>query len=157
MHPTINTLRLRQNGCHFADNIFNCILSKENIWIPIKISLKFVPTGSINNITVLVHIMAWCQPGDKPLSEPMMIIVLTDLCITRPQWVKIHRLHYVHCTLRFIEVERGYTGFTLSVCLSVRLWTKSCPLCIFYNMYNIIQIHFIFAHLIKQLQKVCHV
>ena len=27
---------------------------------------------------------------------------------------------------RFNEVEMGYTGFTLSVCPSVRLWTESC-------------------------------
>ena len=37
---------------------------------------------------------------------------------------------------------------------SVRLWAQTCPLCIFNNTH---QIHFIFAHLIKQLQKVCHV
>ena len=40
----------------------------ENIWIPIKISLKFVPKGSINNIPALVQIMAWHRPGDKPVS-----------------------------------------------------------------------------------------
>ena len=28
--------------------------------------------GPINNIPALVQIMAWCRPGDKPLSEPMM-------------------------------------------------------------------------------------
>ena len=67
MHPTVNTLRPRQNGCHFADDIFNCIFLKENIWIPIKISLKFVPTGSVNNITVMVHIMAWCWPGRQAI------------------------------------------------------------------------------------------
>ena len=39
-------------------------------------------------------------------------------------------------------------------CPSVRLWTESCPLCIFNNTHRI---HFIFAHLIKQLQKVCRV
>ena len=27
--PTINTLRLRQNGCHFADNIYKCIFLNE--------------------------------------------------------------------------------------------------------------------------------
>ena len=48
----------------------------------------------------------------------------------------------------------GHTGITLSVCPSVRLWTESCPLCIFNNTHRI---HFIFAHLIKQLQKVCRV
>ena len=39
----------------------------------IKISLKFVPKGLIDNIPSLVQIMAWCRPGDKPLSEPMMV------------------------------------------------------------------------------------
>ena len=44
----------------------------ENISISIKISLKFVPKGVINNITALVQIMAWHRSGDKPLSESMM-------------------------------------------------------------------------------------
>ena len=41
-----------------------------------------------------------------------------------------------------------------SVHLSIHMWTKSCLLCI---SYNTSRIHFIFAHLIKQLQKVCPV
>ena len=36
---------------------------------------------------VMVQIMAWRQPGDKPLSEPMMVRSLTHICVTRPQWV----------------------------------------------------------------------
>ena len=64
-----------------------CLLN-ENIWIPIKISLKFVPKGPINNIPALVQIMAWCRPGDKPLSESMMVSLPTHICVTRPQWVK---------------------------------------------------------------------
>ena len=31
--------------------------------------------------------MAWCRPGDKPLSEPMMANLLTHICVTRPHWV----------------------------------------------------------------------
>ena len=31
--------------------------------------------------------MAWHQAGDKPISEPMIIIVLTHICVTRPPWV----------------------------------------------------------------------
>ena len=31
--------------------------------------------------------MAWHQPGDKPLPEPMMVSLLTHICVTRPQWV----------------------------------------------------------------------
>ena len=50
----INTLRPRQNGRQFADDIFKCISLNENVWIPIKISLKCVPQGPINNIPALV-------------------------------------------------------------------------------------------------------
>ena len=60
----------------------------ENIWIPIKIALRIVPKGRINNIPALVQIMAWRRPGDKPLSGPMMVRLPTHICITRPQWVK---------------------------------------------------------------------
>ena len=83
----VNTLKPRQNGRHFPDDIFKWIFLNENIWILIKISLKFVPRGSINNIPALVRIMAWRRPGDKPLSEPMVVSLLTQICVTRPQWV----------------------------------------------------------------------
>ena len=38
-----------------------------------KISLNFVGKCPINCIPALVQIMAWRWPGDKPLSEPMLI------------------------------------------------------------------------------------
>ena len=84
----VNTLRSRQNGRRFPDDIFKCIFVNENIWISIKFSLKFVPKGPINNIPALVQIIAWCRPGDKPLSEPTLVSLLTHICVTRPQWVK---------------------------------------------------------------------
>ena len=84
----VNSLRPRRNGRYNADDIFKCIFLKENVWIPTKISLKFVPKGPINNIPALVQIMAWRRPGDKPLSEPMLIFVPTHICVTRSQWVK---------------------------------------------------------------------
>ena len=90
-HPrvaTFNTLRPNQNGRHFADDIFKCIFLNENAWISSKISLKIVPKGPINKIPALVQIMAWRRSGDKPLSEPMMVSLLTHVCVTRPQWVK---------------------------------------------------------------------
>ena len=83
----INTLRPRQNGRHFADDIFKCIFLNENVWISIKISLKFAPKGPINIIPALVQIMAWRRLGDKPLSEPMIVCLTTHICVTRPQWV----------------------------------------------------------------------
>ena len=83
-----NTLRLRQNGRHFAHGTFRCIFGNENYSILIKTSLKFVPKGPINNIRTLVQIMACRCPGDKPVSEPMMVSLLMPICVTRPQWVK---------------------------------------------------------------------
>ena len=38
---TFNTLRPRQNGRHFADDISKCIFINENVSFPIEISLKF--------------------------------------------------------------------------------------------------------------------
>ena len=69
----LTPLRLRQNGCRFADDTFKCIFLTENVIIAIKISLKYVPKGLINNIPALVQIMAWRWPCNKPLSEPMLV------------------------------------------------------------------------------------
>ena len=75
-----------------------------------EISLKFVPRGPINNILALVKIMAWCRQSYKPLSESMMIILLTHICVTRPQWVNskplwiIDNSSYVY-TCRDIDKE----------------------------------------------------
>ena len=72
-HVILNTLRPRQNCCHFFRRHFHMHFSQW-IWkVSINISLKFVPKGPINSISALVEIMAWRRPGDKPLSEPMMM------------------------------------------------------------------------------------
>ena len=55
-------------------SIFKCIFLNENVWIPIKIPMKFVSKGPIDNIPALVQIMAWRRSDDNPLSEPMMVI-----------------------------------------------------------------------------------
>ena len=86
---SFNLLRPRQNGRHFADDIYKRIFLNENVRISIKISLKFVPKGPIDNIPALDQIMAWRRPGDKPLSEPMMVSLPTHICVTRPQWVNL--------------------------------------------------------------------
>ena len=84
----VNILRPRQNGRHLTDDIFKYIFLKENVWISITISLKFVLKGLIDNIPSMIQIMAWHRPGDKPLSEPMMVRLPTHIYVTRPQWVK---------------------------------------------------------------------
>ena len=52
---TFNSLRPRQNGHHFPDDVFKWIFSIENVWILIKISPKFVSKGLITNIPALVQ------------------------------------------------------------------------------------------------------
>ena len=59
----------------------------------LKISLKFVPKGPIDNIPALVQIMAWCCPGDKSLSEPMMGSLPAHIGVNRPQWSNVLNNH----------------------------------------------------------------
>ena len=82
----LNTLRLRQSGRNFTDDIF----LNENVWILLMIPLKLIPNIRNNNIPELVQIMAWRRPGDKPLSEPMVVNLLMHICVTQPQWVNSH-------------------------------------------------------------------
>ena len=48
---------------------------------------RYVPKGPINNYPALAQIMAWRWPGNKPLSELMMVELLTHICVSRPWWV----------------------------------------------------------------------
>ena len=87
-HIVYQHIEAETKWTHFADDTFKRIFINENVRISIDISLKFVPKGLINNISALVQIMAWSRPGDKPLSEPMMVNLLTHICVTPPQWFK---------------------------------------------------------------------
>ena len=88
-YTPLYSLRPRLNRRPFTDDILKCIFLNENEWILPRISLKFVPEVRINNIPALVQIMAWRRPGDKPLSEPMMVRLPTHICVSWPQWVNI--------------------------------------------------------------------
>ena len=65
---------------HFQMHLF----LDENVRILTKLSMKFVAQGPLNNIPALVKIMAWQRPGTKPLYEPMMVSLLTHICVTQP-------------------------------------------------------------------------
>ena len=97
---SLNTLRPGQNGRHIPDDIFKLNFLNEKIWISIKVSMKCVTRGPVKNIPALDQIMAWRGWGDKPLSEAMMVSLLTHICVTRPQWVEVITLNSVwHCWL----------------------------------------------------------
>ena len=66
-----NSLRPRQNRRHFENDVFKCNFLNGNVWILIRLSLKFVPKGPISSVPELVQKMAWRRTGDKPSSEPI--------------------------------------------------------------------------------------
>ena len=104
----INTFRPRRNGHHFPDHIFKCIFLNENAWISIKILLKF-HKGPIKNFAALVQIKARRRSGYKPLSEPMMVSLLTQICVTMLTIIRIdtvvkslslfERIYYISTTI----------------------------------------------------------
>ena len=70
-----------------------------NWWILLKISMKFVPKVPINNIPTLVQIMAWRGPGDKPLSELMMVRLPTHM------WDKGNQCGWTECHVMMIMLH----------------------------------------------------
>ena len=87
----LNTLRLRQDVCHFTDDIFKCIFVNEIFCILIRISLKFVPRHPIDNkplpesmltqftdaYTYLVHGF----PSQRPVTRSFDVFF--DLCLNK--------------------------------------------------------------------------
>ena len=130
----INSLRPRRNRRHFADDIFKCTFLNENVLNSIKISPQFIPTGPINNSPVSVQITVWRRPGDKPISKPMMIILLTHICVTRPQRVKLYLTCRLQQSFRCGTFRNSYpyrTQYSIMIALDIAvqnniLWeTKS--------------------------------
>ena len=47
----------------FRNDIFKCLFLNKNVWISIKISLKFILNGPVNNIAALAQIMVSYRRG----------------------------------------------------------------------------------------------
>ena len=75
-----NTLRPRQHGRHFAGDIFKGIFLNENIWIPIKISLK-----SRVQLTISKHWFRWWIGAG----------LATSHCLNQ-WWLVYWRIVYMH-------------------------------------------------------------
>ena len=67
----------------------------------------------------MIQILAWRRPGDKPLSEPMIVSLLTHICVTRPQWVKTFCswiwIRFLWCTI-FQNGKQNFMGLS-NLCL----------------------------------------
>ena len=85
-------------------------------------------------ISINKEVFSHCEGmGDSVLNLMEKYSTPHELCI----WL------LAHYTLRFNEVERGVYWFHL-VRPSVRLWTESCPLCIFWQILYICNFYFVF-------------
>ena len=89
--------------------------------------------------------MAWHRPGDKPLSETMMISLLMQICVTQPHWVEFwfckcgtswmfppqtFRLFYVMFTFTTRIFYRGVPGFATDCPCSI--WCLESTTCLLY-------------------------
>ena len=70
----INTLKPRQNKRHFPDGLFDGISWMEIYEFRCIYQWSLFLMDPINYIPPLVQIMASRRPGNKPLSQPMMVI-----------------------------------------------------------------------------------
>ena len=82
----LNTLRSRQYGRYYTDDIFKWIFLIRMYGFRLKFHWNLIRVSTINIIPA--QAMLWRLPGNKPLSELMMIRLLMHICIARPQWVK---------------------------------------------------------------------
>ena len=79
--------------------------------ISIKISLKFGPKGLINSIPALVQMMVWRRPDDKPLSWPMVVSLLTHICVTR-----LNEFTAGNIVLQVVHDTRTYSNVNIWQC-----------------------------------------
>ena len=94
INPSITTHPPGQNGRHFTDDILLCIVMDVKLRILTRISLKFVPKGSIGAKWALVQVMATTHYLNQCWSS-----LPTHICGTRAGWVDISPdadILYVH-------------------------------------------------------------
>ena len=97
---------------------------------------------SDGNFGEVIKVKNWYSSG-------LSILVWHTCASALSGWVLYRQLELTKLTCPDLHHAVG-----LFILRDVRLWTESCPLCIINNTRRI---HFIFARLIKQLQKVCRV
>ena len=79
----------------------------ENFCILIRISLKFIHKGPIDNKPALVQVMAWRQAGIKPIHEPMLT-KFTDI------YVALGGDELTQCAIKVLDVSMISNMWTLN-------------------------------------------
>ena len=101
----IEGLRPRQNGRHFPDDIFKYIFLSENVWIFVKMSLKFVPQGQL---TIFKHWFRWSLDADQATSHYLNLWWLDYRRIYVCILVGLNELIMVKRELLFLQCKRRW-------------------------------------------------
>ena len=127
-----------QNNCWPINHTFIqylCILSALNY--------RLLPMKNVPSLPLSIYV--YKQKYVHPVQAHQIMMCLHLAAIS---YFITYVIGYASNSL-YPPLQRSWKGGILvSPCPSVRLWTESCPLCIFNNTHRI---HFIFTHLIKQL------
>ena len=115
-HETcVNTLRPRQNYRYFTDTRFNSIFLNENPLILIRISLKFVHKGQIDNELAMVQLTHWGRVTHKCVSNLTIIVSDNGLSPGRRQaitWTNAGILLIGPLGTNFSEIVIGIQTFS---------------------------------------------
>ena len=97
---------LTQSGRDKMDAISQRTFSSAFSWMKMfQFRLKFHWSLFLRvQLTILQH---WHRPGDKPLSEPMLVSLPTCICFTPPQWVKYSSYQSPSCVSNLPKSLRG--------------------------------------------------
>ena len=113
-------MKPRENDHHFLDDIFKIIFLNENVltWLTFQ-KYGFNPMGPVNNIPALVQIVAWRRPGDKPLSELMLVSLLglSEASFYLYEGVILYIFVLSHCRERYF-----YFLFVGDACLFIHIF-----------------------------------
>ena len=93
---SLNTLRSRQNGRHFPDDIFGHVFSSMKMHeFRLRFYWSLLPRVKLNDIPALVQMMALCRSGDQGWGE------YTTQVLVLPKLINMNTLK--HCTRVVLE------------------------------------------------------
>ena len=117
--------------------------------------------GWNNYVEKEVQIMPWCRPGNKPLSEPMLVIILmhiyASLGLSELITVFSRNMLTVDIPLLTHEDKPGVVKYGWAMG-APREFKDRCMLCLLYHccaVYNIVLNHFIIRHTNASLMQDC--
>ena len=101
---------------------FSCAFSWMKIQkFRLRFHWRFFPKRPINNIPEMVQIMTWRRTRDKPLSEPMMVSLLTHICVTLSHWVNWLSIRQLFINLANVDLWSSVTSEITFSEISIKL------------------------------------